>query len=315
MPCTISSRTHLLNLAFICVTFTLCVPNVHAGLVVEPADVALNGNFARTQLLVRSEGPTSHAADLTRSAKYESSAPTIVTVDETGQLLAKSNGTATVKITANGETVSVPVTVQNIAETAAVAFDHDVRPVLSKAGCNMGACHASQYGKGGFVLSVFGFDPQLDWNSIVRDRQSRRANLLDPERSLFLLKPTMQVPHGGGQRLKKGSIDYQILAEWLGGGAASPVKDAPKVTEINVSPNRRVATPGVEQQLRVVATYSDGTTRDVTHWAKFDTLDDAVASVSDDGLVTTAGRGQGPIMVRFERRAAVAMFVVPYSES
>ena len=315
MPDTIARPVRWIICGFIVGTVCLLGPKLQAGLVVEPATVTLNGNFDRTQLLVRSDGPTARANDHTHAVRYQSSDVKIVTVDENGQLLAQDNGMATITISTDSETVSVPVTVQNVAESATVAFDHDVRPVLSKAGCNMGACHASQYGKGGFVLSVFGFDPQLDWNSIVRDRQSRRTNLLDPERSLFLLKPTMQVPHGGGQRLKKGSIDYQVLAEWLQGGATAPVKDAPKVTEIHVTPNRRVASIGDKQQLRVVATYSDGRTRDVTHWAKFDTLDDAVASVSDDGVVTTAGRGQGPIMVRFERRAALSMFVVPYSES
>ena len=91
-------------------------------------------------------------------------------------------------------------------------------PVLSKAGCNAGACHASQYGKGGFKLSVFSFAPNEDFDAITRDRQARRVNLLEPEQSLFLLKPTLAVPHGGNRRLTAGSVDYELLKAWLAGG-------------------------------------------------------------------------------------------------
>ena len=209
----------------------------------------------------------------------------------------------------------MPVTVAGVSETPEIAFEDQITPVLSRAGCNMGACHASQYGKGGFVLSVFAFEPDKDREAIVRDRQGRRVNFLDVDRSLFLLKPTMQVPHGGGKRLDKDSVDYQILAAWLKNGAPAPQKDAAKVTAIRVTPRRRICTPKDSQQLRVEATYSDGRTRDVTAWAKFDTLDDAVVQITPEGLASTSGRGQAAVMVRFMGQADMATFVVPFSES
>jgi hypothetical protein len=301
------------------------LPLSAAGIEVLPPQVALHGHFDRVQLLARDAGPSDaqdRAADRTREATFASSKAQVVSVTDGGQLLAVSNGTAEVVVTVGKESVRVPVTVDGVGAKPEVTFDGSVRPILSRAGCNMGACHASQYGQGGFVLSVFGFDPRMDYEGIIRDREGRRVNLVDPEKSLVLLKPTMQVPHGGGQRLRKGSTDYNMLVAWLKNGSPGVQKDAPKVTGLRVEPARRVAAADrdgdgkpIVQQLRVEATYSDGRVRDVTSWAKFDTLDDAVAAVSPDGLVTTQGRGQGPVMVRFENQAAMTMFVVPFAGS
>ncbi|MCA9071294.1 MAG: DUF1549 domain-containing protein, partial [Planctomycetaceae bacterium] len=306
---------------FIClVVLAGLVSSVRAGdgLDVLPAKVQLDGNFSRVQLVVRaisSNGSVESAKDLTHSATYKSSDREIVTVGESGQLLAQNNGEAVVTVSRNGQMVQVPVIVSGVSDTPEVAFDQHITPILSRVGCNMGACHASQYGKGGFVLSVFGFEPDKDREAIVRDRQGRRVNLLDVDRSLFLLKPTMQVPHGGGKRLDKNSVDYQILASWLKNGAPAPPKEMTKITAIRVMPRRRVCGPEESQQLRVEADYADGQTRDVTAWAKFDTLDDAVVQITPKGLATTSGRGQAPVMVRFADQADIATFVVPFSDS
>src|SRR5947209_19514260 len=79
-----------------------------------------------------------------------------------------------------------------------VAFERDVMAVLSKAGCNLGACHGNQNGKGGFKLSLRGQDPAADYDALLRQVEQRRVNLLDPESSLILQKPTAQVVHQGG---------------------------------------------------------------------------------------------------------------------
>ncbi len=290
------------------------------SLEVTPASVVLNGNFARAQLQVMDvptggSPTTSQVRDLTREATYESSAPAIVQVDAQGQLLAIANGAAEVRVRVADQLRTVPVTVSNILEQPQLGFAEHVSPILSKAGCNLGACHASQYGKGGFVLSVFGFEPEKDREAIARDLQQRRTNLLEPENSLFLLKPTMQVGHGGGRRLEKGSVDFQILANWVRNGAPKPSPQAPKVTKLSLSPQHRVGKVGMKHQLRVEATYSDGVVRDVTHWARYDSLDEALVSVSPTGYVTVSGKGQSSVMVRFEGQAAIALFVVPLTDS
>lgn len=286
---------------------------------VTPLEVQLEGNFARAQLLVSAVSPegisSERAADLTHAAAYVSSDPSVVRANAQGQLLAVGNGEASVTVTVGGESVAIAVRVVGVEPEPKVGLVRDVLPILSKAGCNAGACHASQYGKGGFKLSVFAFAPAEDHAAIVRDRWGRRVNRQDPARSLFLMKPTLAVPHGGNRRLDSGSTDFEILVAWIAGGAPGPAGNEPGVVRLRVEPSRRVGPLGYNQQLRAWAEYADGVVRDVTHWARFDSMDDSVVTVTPSGHVTTVGRGQGPVMVRFEGQAAVAMFVVPFAEN
>ena len=290
-----------------------------ADFVVVPPKVELKEELARAQLVVTQSDPqgavTIKSADLTPQAKFVSADPSIVTVSPTGALLALKNGQTQVTV-AIGETVRpIDVVVSGCETNAKVSFTEHIQPIISKSGCNAGACHASQHGKGGFILSVFGYAPDQDRDAIVRDRQQRRVNFVEPEHSLLLLKPTMIVPHGGSRRLEKGGVDYQYLAKWIAAGAPGPEKDAPKVVSLEVYPPHRVGEINFQQQLRAVATYSNGVVRDVTHWAKFDSLDDGVLTVTSTGMVTAKGRGQAPAMVRFEGQGAISMVVVPYANS
>jgi len=286
---------------------------------VQPANVVLTGHLERAQLLVTGldlAGRFSdRSPDLTHAVTFASSNPKVATIDATGRLTAVGNGTAAITVRRGGVSKTVAIKVTGVVSTPRFGFGSHVMPILSKAGCNMGACHASQYGKGGFKLSVFAFQPRNDHEMIVRDRHQRRLNLLDPERSLFLRKPTMQVPHGGGKRLDQNSTDFRILAEWIRNGAPGPVRRTPKVTKLTVTPAQRVGETGLSQQLRVEAEYSDGSKRDVTAWAKYNSMDEALLSVNDTGRVKAVGKGQAPIMVRFEGQAQIATFVIPYANS
>jgi hypothetical protein len=285
---------------------------------ITPAEVRLEGNFSQCQLVVSATGrdgkSDESSADLTAVAKYRSSSPQIVKVAASGRLLAQSDGRATITVSAGGVSRSVPVEVSGVVAKPVVSFTEQVVPILSKAGCNAAACHASQHGKGGFKLSVFGFAPDEDYLAIVRDRQGRRANLLNPEQSLVLLKPTLTIPHGGNRRIAYGSADYDIILNWLASGALPPKTDDPKVSAIRVFPAKRLGKIGLSQQLRIEAVDSDGKTRDVTSWAKFDSMDDSVVTVSPTGMFKAVGDGQASIMVRFEGQAEIAMLVVPYSD-
>jgi hypothetical protein len=281
---------------------------------VSPESVTLNGNFDRAQLLVAARGGDAdpeRADDLTHQAAYRSSDPGVVSVGPTGRLLAEGNGEATVTVSVAGVEHAVAVTVKGVEETPRVGFSEQVLPILSKAGCNAGACHGSQYGKGGFKLSVFAFAPADDHAAIARDALGRRVDRGDPARSLFLLKPTGGVSHGGGVRLAAGSVDHRILVGWLAGGAPGPAADAPKVASLRVEPAHRVGAEGFEQQLRVVAVYENGATRDVTAWAKYDSTEEGVVEATPTGRYRAVGAGQGAVMVRFEGRAALAGVVVP----
>ena len=288
-----------------------------AEFVVFPAEVKLQRNFAQVQLVVsESTGGKvdENSRDLTASAKFETSDENVASVDETGRVLGIGNGEVKIRVIADGVTVEVPVTVSDVAATPSIDYTRDVAPILSKAGCNMGACHAQQYGQGGFKVSVFGSDQNADHRAIIRDRQQRRTNFIKPEESLFLLKPTMTVPHGGGKRLQAGSVDHQVLVAWLKNAAPGPTSDSPKPVKIEVTPKQRVGEAGLKQQLRVEATYSDDSVRDVTAWAKFDSMDDALLEVTSTGLVSNLEPGQAPVMIRFEGQATISMFVVPYDK-
>lgn len=296
-----------------------------ANFQVSPPAVQLDGNFARLQLIVTSKddkgGISERSADLTAKASYRTANSTIVTVNKSGQLLAAGNGNTTVTVGVAGSEVSIPVEVKGLRARPVVGFLDQVLPILSRAGCNAGACHAAQYGQGSFKLSVFSSESGNDHYAIVQAAMGRRIAPLDPAGSLLLQKASSAVVHGGGKRLDgpgyspDRTVDFRILEAWIGNGAPGPLPSATRVTELEVWPARRIGSVGQTQQLRVTAHYSDGKTRDVTTWAKFDSTDDGVVRVGPDGVVQTVGKGLGAVMVRFEGHALLSRFIVPYSES
>jgi hypothetical protein len=289
-------------------------PSLHA----TPARIELAGNFARAQLVVTDaaseDALTDRSHDLTGQVVFTSSDPAIAAVSPSGEVLAVKDGQTTITIARGDVWREVPVTVSGVVEHPIVRFTTDIRPILTKAGCAMAACHAAQHGKGGFKLSVFGFEPDKDRQAMARDAVARRLDYVEPARSLLLQKPTMQVPHGGGKRLDKSSVEYQTLLAWIVAGAPAPAKDEPEVARLRVFPPRRVGQVGMSQQLRVEAEYTDGARRDVTALAKFDSLDDGVVTVTPQGRVMTVSKGQAPVMIRYEGEAETSLFIVPYSD-
>lgn len=296
-------------------------PSLHAqdALQVEPSKVTLHGPFARAQLLVRPAQASADPAaqpDWTHMAGYRSSRPDVAGVDAAGQVLARGDGDAEITITVNGTARSIPVHISGVGTTPQVGFEEQIIPIISKAGCNAGACHASQYGQGGFKLSVFASDPVADHQAIARDNLGRRISVTQPAESLLLLKPTGAVAHGGGVRLEVGSVDHQTLSAWIGAGAtASTSKTAPKVTGLEVSPSRRLDSKDFTQQLRVVASFDDGNRRDVTHWARFESMNEGMLQVDPHGRVQVRGRGQGTVMIRFAGQTTIMQVIVPYGPS
>ena len=186
-------------------------------------------------------------------------------------------------------------------------------PILNRAGCNGGACHASQFGKGGFKLSLFGYAPEQDHAPITRDSFARRISRIDPASSLLLTKPTGQAAHGGGRRMEIDSFAHNLLLNWVSEGAAGTQKNEPTVKELLVEPASRVYQPGQAQQLRVTAVYSNDRIRDVTHVAQYDMLG-AVGDVSHLGLITARQAGQSAVMIRFMGQAKVSNVIVPFAE-
>lgn len=194
------------------------------------------------------------------------------------------------------------------------SFRNEVIPVLTRNGCNSGACHGALAGKGGLKLSLRGYDPAADHFVLTRQNQGRRVDLLEPAQSLFLRKPTLALPHGGGQRVEVGSTDFRVLADWIAGGAPGPRPDDPRIERLAVVPPAATLKPRDTLGLRVRAHYSDGGSRDVTHWAKYTSSEDLVAAVDAEGKVTVAGSGETAISIWFSNQVAVSRIVSPYPD-
>lgn len=278
-----------------------------AGLSVEPSQVEFQNSFARRQLLVTHQG-----RDRTRQATYRSRHPEIVRVDGTGYVVPVANGQAEVEIVWNSETRIVPVTVKGLETVRRVDFATEVEPLLSRFGCNSGGCHGKALGQNGFKLSLFGFDTDYDYHSLVSEARGRRVMVSAPDRSLLLLKGAGLVPHGGGRRLEPDSEPYRLIQSWIQSGAPASAPDVPHVIRLRMHPVERVMEPNEQQQLVVLAEYSDGAIRDVTRSAQYSTNLDVVAIVSDDGLVTAnEPTGEAAIMTRFMGQVAVCRVLRP----
>ena len=200
-----------------------------------------------------------------------------------------------------------------LAQPSTPSFRNDVIPVLTKMGCNSGACHGALAGKNGFKLTLRGYDPDTDYDTLTRNSLGRRVTLSDPAASLMLLKPTFAVPHGGGKRFAKDSVEYKILYDWIAAGAPRPSDSDPQIRGLQVSPAAATLTPGAQQQLTVRATYSDGSTKDVTRWVKYSSTNEGVATVDDNGRVTMNGAGEAAITLWYSSRVLYARLTVPFA--
>ena len=197
------------------------------------------------------------------------------------------------------------------AAEAPVHFANDVAPILTKQGCNSGGCHGRASGQNGFKLSLFGFEPLEDYDHIVKEGRGRRITPAAPEQSLLLLKATNTVPHNGGRKLDTTSDEYKLIVRWIRQGAPAGALD-PLVTGIEVTPREKVLPKKSQAQLKVVAQYSDGTSRDVTRAAVYDAVDKGMAGVNDAGLVTLGDLpGDAAVMVRYQGRVAVFRGIIP----
>ena len=194
-----------------------------------------------------------------------------------------------------------------------VSFVNDVVPVLTKAGCNMGTCHAKAGGgQNGFQLSLLGFEPAEDFEHIVLEARGRRLFFANPDRSLLLLKASGQVPHRGGVRLPVSSPGYAAIREWIRLGVPLDGANSPKLTGIEVEPKKGSLRRQTTQQLRVTARFTDGSTRDVTDVALFESNDKALADVSESGLVKVLDLpGKVSVMVRYQTCVAVFNAAIP----
>src|SRR4051794_38909642 len=191
-------------------------------------------------------------------------------------------------------------------------LERDVEPVLTRYGCNAGACHGKQRGQNGFQLSLLGFDPTFDLDAIAHEARGRRIFPAAPDQSLLLLKATARLPHGGGKRLEPGTPNYELIRAWISAGTPRDPADAPRLVGIAVDPGERTMRGGEEFSLRVTARYTDGAVADVTGLAAFQSNEGAIASIDPEGRVK-AGTipGEVAITARFRGQFATCYVTIP----
>lgn len=193
-----------------------------------------------------------------------------------------------------------------------VTFESDVEPLVTRLGCNSGACHGKSRGQNGFALSLLGFDSDFDYAALVHEGRGRRVSPAAPDSSLILLKAAGQVPHGGGKRFDVGSPHFELLRDWIRAGAPRTPADAPTLVRVVVEPSSRSLAPRESFPLRVMAEYSDGLRRDVTDGSAFQSNDRAIAAVSPDGVLQAGPvAGEAAVMARYMNHITVCAVTIP----
>ncbi|HEY1336074.1 MAG TPA: DUF1549 domain-containing protein [Bryobacteraceae bacterium] len=289
----------------------LSVPLFAQKLALLPSSVELNGREARQQLIAEAT-VADHQEDWTAAAEWSSSDPKIAAVDEHGMVKPVSDGEARVTVRAKGQTAAIAVTVKNSHAPFTWSFRNHVISVMIKMGCNQGACHGALAGKNGFKLTLRGYDPEVDYDTLTRQSVGRRVSLAEPAASLILLKPSFAIPHGGGKRFAKDSLEYRVIEEWIVAGAPPPAANDAQIRGLEVFPAAAALAPEAEQQLVVRAKYSDGTTADVTRWVKFNSSNEGVATVDDWGRVKMNGYGEAAITLWYSSRVLYSRVSVPF---
>jgi hypothetical protein len=283
---------------------------------VTPEKVSLRGPDSVQQLVIE----TPDGRDHTANAILRSDDPTIAAIGPDGRILARGEGVTRVRVSIPDEDRNgsrresvIPVEVRGIEPAPPVHFANQVVPIFTKLACNSGGCHGKASGQNGFRLSLLGFEPAVDYETIVLEARGRRVFPASPPHSLLLRKAAGQVPHGGGRKLEPESAEYRLIARWIAEGMPVGSAEEPTVARIEVYPEAKTLRAGDRQQLAVTAIHTDGRREDVTRWSQFQTNDPEVATVEE-----TSGRvearsysGQAAIMARYQGQVAVFRATVP----
>ncbi|MCI0701363.1 MAG: DUF1549 domain-containing protein [Planctomycetia bacterium] len=278
----------------------------------HPTTLKLKGMDDAPQLLITGKRADGREVDLTASATYSVSDPKVASVDQTGRVFPLANGTAEITAIVEGKTVKVPLVAEKMEAPLSLNFTNQVVPIFSKLGCNSGGCHGKIAGQNGFRLSLLGFDPQFDYDNLLKEARGRRVFPAAPDQSLLLTKASGLAPHGGGKRMDKTGEEYKIVRRWIASGLPFGSKDDPTLQKITIYPEARVVDRQGKQQLAVYAHYSDGSVEDVTRRTQYESNDTDIASVTETGLVNTHNiTGQAAVMARFNGAVNVFRATVP----
>jgi hypothetical protein len=271
---------------------------------VRPAEIVLHGRRDTQRIQVTGLHGSLLESDLTALAAFESLDPAVASVTADGLVIPRGPGRATLVIRYAGHEQRASVRVECFAAEPPIDFRTEVIAALGRGGCNQGACHGSPQGKGGFRLSLRGFDPERDYVTLTRETFGRRTDVLAPAESLVLKKATVRVPHQGGRRFDRDDAALRLLHDWIVQGCR-PSPSASVLSGVEVLPARRDLNPSSPtQQLVVRAHFDGGSVRDVTDLAVFSSSNERDAPVTPRGLVEFRRTAETVILVRYLGRIA-----------
>lgn len=284
------------------------------GVALLPATFELSGRAAKQTVIVELLVNGQLRGQIRdRLAMTSSNEKVVIISDSVAYPVADGSATLTARV--GNRAATAQVSVVGMSKPFAWSFRNHVQSVLTKQGCNSGACHGAIAGKNGFRLSLRGFNAEGDHDVLTRQVRGRRVNVQEPGRSLMLLKPTTAVTHGGGKRLAIGSPEYQVISEWIAAGAPAPSANDPRIARVELVPGGVIVEPQAKQQLLVRATFSDGHTEDVTRWSKYSVANAEVGQVDDYGLLTLVGCGETAVTAWYLNQLAVGTVTVPYAQT
>jgi hypothetical protein len=317
-----ASRCHTALLCFACLAaaFTLVAAtglqaqekSAADSIALTPDHFQVDGLHEGRQLLVTGHSPTAGLQDLTGVARYAAEPAGVVRITSQGYVRPIGRGEAVIRVEAAGHSQQTRVVVRDCDASRPLDFANDIVPLLTRYGCNAGGCHGKASGQNGFKLSLFGFDADFDYDALLKEARGRRVFPAAPDQSLLLTKPAGQVPHGGGRRFAPDHEAYQLLRRWIIQGSPRGNPNAARLVKLEIVPAQRILDGNGRQQLAVLAHYHDGSIRDVTRQAQFQSNEMAVAAVDEDGVVRTFDlAGEATVMARYMGQVAVFRATVP----
>src|SRR5262245_48868778 len=237
-------------------------PNDIQSLKAYPTTLKLRGADDAPQLLITAEVGGGKFVDLSGDVQYWVADAKIARVLANGRVIPQGNGTTTITASFAGKSVDVTLSNSAVGENLPINFVNQVVPIFTKMGCNSGGCHGKASGQNGFRLSLLGFEPELDYMTLVKEARGRRIFAASPENSLLLMKATGRTAHGGGRKLDPNSDEYKLVRRWVASGVPYGSPEDPVVTRISVYPEHRILSQQSRQQIAAYAHYSDGSTED-----------------------------------------------------
>jgi len=270
----------------------------------------LLGPDANLQLVVYN----SDLQDMTREVVYTSAPDNLISISDSGKVMPLGNGDVTITATNDkGLAGKLDLVVERFETPQPINFPNEIVPLFTKHGCNGGGCHGKSEGQNGFKLSLLGFEPTEDFEYLVKESRGRRLFPAAPEHSLLLRKGAGDLPHGGGARFEHDSWDYKAIVRWMEQGMPYGSPDDPILEKISVFPDSRIVDPGGKQQLAVTAYYSDGSVRDITGIATYESNQKEMGEVDQNGLVTmsTGETGDMAVMIRYQEQVSVFQATIP----